>query len=100
MKFLSFNCRGLASTHKQSSLKRLVDRVKLEVFFLQETLGLCFVIKDLLSRLLLGWDFLVLDAKGRSGGLAIGWKLTTYRMVNSWGVSSCLGVDLFSQDLN
>lgn len=100
MKFLLFNCRGLASTHKQSSLKRLVDRVKPEVFFLQETLGLCYVIKDLLSRLLLGCDFLVLDAKGRSGGLAIGWKMTSCRLINSWGVSSCLGVDLYSQELN
>ena len=95
MKFLSFNCRGLASTHKQLSLKRLVDRVKPDVIFFRKILGYA-----LLSRILLGWDVLVLDAKGRSSGLATGWKMTTCRLVNSWGVSSCLGVDLFSQGLN
>ena len=96
MKLLSFNCRGLASTHKQSSLKRLVERTRLDVIFLQETLGLGSAIENLLSRIFPGWEFLVLDVKGRSGGLAIGWKVSTCRMVNSWGYYSCLGVDIFS----
>ena len=100
MKILSFNCRGLTSTHKQSSLKRFVDRTKPVVIFLQETLGPSNVIKDLLKRLLLGWDFMVLYAKGRSCGLATGWKLTSFRMSNSWGSLSCLGMDIFSQELN
>jgi exonuclease III len=96
MKFLSFNWRGLASTHKQSSLKILVERTKSDVIFLQETLGLGSATKNLLSRILPGWEFLVLDAKGRSGGLATRWKMTTCRLVNSWGYYSCLGVDIFS----
>ena len=94
MKILSFNCRGLASTHKQSSLKRLVDRSTPDVIFLQETLGPCNVIKELLLKLLPGWDFIFLDARGRSGGLATGWKLTSFQLANSEGSPSYIGVDI------
>ena len=41
MKVLSFNCRGLASSHKKTSLKRLVERIHPNVIFLQETMGDC-----------------------------------------------------------
>ena len=53
-----------------------------------------------LFSLLLGWDFLALDARGRSGGLATGWQKISYRVSNSWGCSSCLGVDIFSREHN
>ena len=42
---------------------------------------------------------MTLDVRGRSGGLAVGWKLSVVKMVNSWGRDSVLGVDLFSADL-
>ena len=100
MKFLSFNCRGLASPHKKSSLKRLVLSVNLEVIFLQETLGTSEVIKEFLRNLLPGWEFLVLDARGRLGGLAMGWRVASCHLSNSWGSESYLGTDLYSQELN
>lgn len=100
MKILSFNCRGLASTHKKLSLKCLVTRVSLDVIVLQETLGSSESVKDMLQYLLSGWEFLVMDARGRSGGLALGWRSVSCRISNSWGCFSCLGVELYSQDLN
>lgn len=78
MKILSFNYRGLESTHKKSSLKRMVSRLKLDVLFLQETMGTNDSIQLMLQSLLSGWDFLVMDAKGRSGGLAMGWRRSCY----------------------
>lgn len=73
MKVLSFNCRGLASSLKKSSLKRLMERIQPDVIFLQETMGDSDSVQLALLSLLLGWDFLALDARGRSGGLAKGW---------------------------
>ena len=100
MKVLSFNCRGLASSHKKSSLKRLVERIQLDVIFLQGTMGNCDSVQQALFTLLPGWDFLAMDARGRSGGLATGWRKTGCRVSNSWGCSSCLGVDIFSREHN
>lgn len=100
MKVLSFNCRGLASPHKKSSLKRLVLRVNPKVIFLQETLGTSEVIKELLWNLFPSWEFLVLYARGRLGGLATGWQVASCHLSNSWGSESCLGTDLYSQELN
>jgi hypothetical protein len=37
-----------------------------------------------LSTLFPGWDFLGLDARGRSGGLAIGWCSRKINPLNSW----------------
>ena len=38
MKILSFNCRGLTSPSKKSSLKHLVDVLAPDVIMLQETM--------------------------------------------------------------
>lgn len=100
MKVLSFNCKGLASSHKKSSLKRLVERIQPDVIFLQETMGDCASVQKALHSLLPGWEFLAMDARGRSGGLAMGWHKARCRFINSWGCFSCLGVDIYSQELN
>jgi hypothetical protein len=42
----------------------------------------------------MGWIFLGLDARGRSGGLAIGWCSRSINILNSWDFDSCLGVDV------
>ena len=100
MKLLSFNCRGLASTHKTLSLRRLVSRLTQDVIFLQETLGTSESVKHLLQSVLPGWDFLVMDVRGRSGGLATSWHSSSCRISSSWGCFLCLGVNLYSQELN
>lgn len=43
---------------------------------------------------------MTLDAKGRSRGLATGWQEASCHFSSSWGCDSCLGVELFSQELN
>ena len=70
-----------------------------DVILLQETLGLGDIIKERLESWLTGWSFVTLDVRGRSGGLAVGWKLCAAKLINSWGMDSVLGVELLSVDL-
>ena len=100
MKLLSFNCRGLVNTHKKLSLKWLVSRLSLDVIFLQETLGTSESVRDLLQFVCLGWEFMVMDTRGRLGGLAIGCHSGSCQISSFWGCFSCLGVYLYSQKLN
>jgi exonuclease III len=83
MKIISFNCKGLASPHKKSSLKHLVFQIGPDVLFLQETLGSSEAIKESLQSLLPGWEFMTMDAKGRSEGLATGWRSASCHLSNS-----------------
>ena len=54
----------MASPHKISALKRVVGLEHLDIFFLQETLGVGEVVKDRLESWFPGWNFetLVLEA--------------------------------------
>jgi exonuclease III len=99
MKLLSFNCRGLASPSKKSSLKRLVMSHQPDVLFLQETLADECSATQALLKLFPGWDFLGLDAIGRSGGLVIGWNQKKIKLLNSWASDSCLGVEVLVKGL-
>ena len=91
---MSFNCRGLAGPKKKSAFKRVIALEHPDVILLQETLGLGDIIKDRLENWLAGWTFVTLDVRGRSGGLAVGWKLSAAKLINSWGMESVLGVEL------
>ena len=66
---------------------------------LQETFGLGSVVKDRLEGWLPGWTFESLDARGRSGGLAIGWNDKTIKSQNFWGMESVLGINFLSLEL-
>jgi exonuclease III len=79
MKTLSFNCRGVASPSKKISLHRLVESTQPDILMLQETLGDAILVVPLLEKLFKGWNFIGLDAKGRSGGLAMGWRSKVYQ---------------------
>ena len=72
MKFLSFNCRGFASSAKKLALRRLLLTSQMDFIFLQETLCPAETLIRTLTGWLPTWTFLALDASGRSGGLAIG----------------------------
>ena len=72
MKIMSFNCRGLASPLKRPTLRRVVDVEHPDILLLQETLGGGDVIKEKFESWFLGWTFVTLDVRGRSGGLAMG----------------------------
>lgn len=51
MKFLSFNCRGLASTSKKLALQRLIENETIDILMLQETLGSAVSIEHTLATL-------------------------------------------------
>ena len=53
-----------------------------------------------LESMLKGWDFLSLDACGKSGGLLLGWRSIFFHLLNAWDVASGLCVSLFSIELN
>jgi hypothetical protein len=52
-----------------------------------------------LESLLPGWSFVVVDAKGCSGGLATGWRLKSCKCERIWGFESGLGLNMFSAEL-
>jgi hypothetical protein len=52
-----------------------------------------------LETLLPGWMFATVDARGRSGGLATGWKKRNCKLETVWGFTSGIGLTIFSTDL-
>lgn len=66
MMLRSYNCRGLASLQKKSSIKRMVSMYDPHIILLQETMGSSENVKKALESWLLGWVFEVMDAVGKS----------------------------------
>ena len=94
MKLLSFNCRGLAGPHKKVALHRLVESSQPDILLLQETMGEEATIVPWLRALSKNWDFVGLDAIGRSGGVVTSWNTNTIKVENYWGFDCGLGVIL------
>lgn len=67
MIILSLNCRGLGNISKKLALKCLIHLHKPVILMLQEALSNGDFILQELRSLLPGWDFLCIDAIGRSG---------------------------------
>ena len=99
MKLMSFNYRGLAGPVKKSAFIRVLTLEHPDVIMLQETLGVGEAVKEKLESWLPGWSFVTLDVRGRSGGLAVGWRKCCVKLVNAWGLDSVLGLELFSEEL-
>ena len=72
MILLSLNVRGLASLPKKLVVLRLIEQNSADVIFLQETMIEGQVLVQDLEHLIHGWQFISVDAKGRSGGLILG----------------------------
>ena len=70
----TLNCRGLASLPQKLAMCRLVDDQHIDVLFLQESMGDGQILIGEMESLLNGWDFVSVDAKGKSGGLLLGWR--------------------------
>ena len=100
MKFLSLNCRGLASTWKKLAIKRMLLVNKSDVVLLQETLGSELEVTKLLSSLSTYYTFIAQSARGHSSGLAIGWNRPTLRCANSWGDPFGLGINFCWAEAN
>ena len=99
MKIVSFNYRGIARLDKKPGLRRLVYATPIVVIFPQETLGSAHSITHLLGSMFLGWNFIGVDANGRSGGLCLGYNKRSINLSNCWGGPDYIGDDLFSADL-
>jgi hypothetical protein len=56
------------------------------------------VVKSL-ETLLPGWSFAAVDARGRSGGLATGWRKRSCKVESVWGFVSGIGLIISSTDL-
>ena len=100
MILMSLNVRGLASLPKKLAVKRLIDQHAVDVIFIQETMieG-CGLVQDL-ELLTHGWQFISVDAMGRSGGLILGWKSCNFLFHNAWAMKAGLCAVLFSFDLH
>ena len=99
MILLTLNCRGLASQPKKLVVKRLIDQQAVDVIFLQETMIEGCVLVQELEHLIHGWQFILVDAKGISSGLILGWKSCNFLFHNAWAMNSGLCVVLYSYDL-
>ena len=79
----TLNCRGLASLPKKLAVHRLVEDQRTDVFFLQEIMGDGQVITGELEVLLADWALISVDAKGRSGGLLLGWRTRLFHFLSA-----------------
>jgi len=66
---------------------------------LQETFGDSVPVVKTLKSLFSGWMFATVDARGRLGGLATGWKKTNCNLEIFWGFASGIGLTILSTDL-
>ena len=100
MILLTLNVRGLASLSKKLAVKRFIDQHVVDVIFLQETMIEGYVLVQELEHMIHGWQFISVDAMGRSGGLILGWKSCNFLFHNAWAMKVGLCAVLFSFDLH
>jgi hypothetical protein len=74
MIIFSLNLCGFGSPSKLASLKRLFQKIKPDIVFLQETLVHGDKAKDIFLQCLPRWCVVALDSLGHSGGLLTGWN--------------------------
>ena len=99
MVVMTLNCKGLASTPKKLAIRRLIEDQFLKVIFVQETMCDGSFLVTALESMLKEWNFVFIDAKGRSGGLLLGWRFRHLLLLNAWACYSGLCVLLFSIEL-
>ena len=95
----TLKCRGLASLPKKLDVHRLVEDQNIDVLFLQEIMGNGLCLATEMELILPGWIFISLDAKGKSGGLLIGWRKRIFNLVNAWAMESGLSASLYSIEM-
>ena len=70
---MTLNRRGLASLPKKLVVCRMIDEHFIDVLFLQETMCGGELLVCEMESMNHGWNFLSVDAKGKSRGLLLGW---------------------------
>ena len=79
----TLNCRGLASLPKKLAVRRMVEDQLINVLLLQEIMGDGQSLDGELELLLFGWVFISLDAKGKSIGLLLGWRIRHFQLISA-----------------
>ena len=69
------------------------------MLFLQETISEGSILVGNLEIMLKDWKFVSVDAKGKSGGLLLGWRYRHFHLLNAWEMCSGLCVTLYSIEL-
>ena len=95
----TLNCRVLASLPKKLAVRRLVEDQNIDVLFLQEIMGNGLCLATEMELMLPRWIFISLDAKGKSGGLLIGWRKRLFNLVNAWAMDFGLSASLYSIEM-
>jgi exonuclease III len=70
---LSLNIRGIGGTLKAASFRRLLERSKPDIIFLQETLSVEQKSRDFLHLFRSSWVTAAVNSIGNSGGLLVAW---------------------------
>jgi hypothetical protein len=82
MKLLSLNIRGIGSTLKAASFRRLLEHSKPDVIFLQETLSTDHSARDFLHHFRPLWISAALSSIGNSGGMLVAWDPTLFDLTS------------------
>ena len=85
MIMMTLNFRGLASLPKKLAVQRLIDEQFLDIIFLQETMCDGIILVGELELMLKDWKFVSVEAKGRSGGLLLGWRTRNFHLLAMHG---------------
>jgi hypothetical protein len=93
MLVLSLNIRGIGGTLKAASFRRLLERSKPDIIFLQETLTDAQSSRDFVFRFRPAWYTVAVSSIGSSGGLLVAWdpNLFDLRPSLTTGGILCLG---------
>ena len=97
MKIVSWNCRGLDSSHKKEDLKKLLHVEKPSILMLQDTkLGDLETLNDLQKI----WNYCdghVVSSRGASGGIKIFWKIEDFDLQAQMQTQFWLMVNLLNK---
>jgi len=92
---LSHNYRGLANPSKRLAIWKLVLLHNPILFVLHETMMDGDLVVKLISSSFPGWNFIGMDASGKSSGLIISWRIDSLQLTHSWAMPTVLGTIFF-----
>jgi len=82
------------------AIRRLIDIHNPNLLILQETMMEGDTTEKLFSSSLPGWNFIGLDAYGKSSSPLMEWRTHSLQLTNSWAMPFVLGTHFFSPSHN
>jgi exonuclease III len=99
MKILSLNYRGMTNPSKKLAISKIGSLENPDILFLQETMLLRQNATKMISSSLPGWEFLVVNAIGKSGGIILASRSRDIQVQNSRGIPFVLFISKRTSDL-